>query len=222
MTAYDDGLMTTLTPEQRLWARIDKHGPNGCWLWTGATTYGYGVIGWTGRKTKRTHRLAYELLVGPIPAGLELDHTCHNADLTCAGGVTCIHRRCANPAHLEPVTGRTNVLRGQAPTAINKRKTHCYKGHAFDAENTHVSPITGRRRCRKCSRTNDVRRGVRLIDLRAAKPKPVHYNAQKTHCRQGHPFDEANTVVDKNGWRRCKTCRVLTNLRRSHPMAGAA
>ena len=89
----------------------------GCWVWQGSIgSNGYGRIrerrnGGTGRNVK-AHRWMYEQLVGPIPAGLDLDHTCHNADASCAGGPTCPHRRCVNPAHLEPVTNAQNAQRG--------------------------------------------------------------------------------------------------------------
>jgi hypothetical protein len=69
-----------------------------CWTWTGAkTSTGYGSFGYQGR-TWSTHRLAYELLVGPIPDGLTIDHLCRN-------------KPCCNPSHLEPVTIRENQRR---------------------------------------------------------------------------------------------------------------
>jgi HNH endonuclease len=79
----------------------------------------------------------YRLLVGPVPEGLELDHLCRN-------------RACVNPAHLEPVSHRENVLRGASFAAINAVKTHCiHDGHPFDDVNTIVRP-EGRRGCRAC------------------------------------------------------------------------
>lgn len=90
------------TPEQRFWPKVDK--TSTCWLWTGALTLasnkhvgGYGRFR-VGAQMRRAHRYAYELLVGPIPAGLDLDHLCNN-------------RRCVNPAHLEPVTRAVNISR---------------------------------------------------------------------------------------------------------------
>lgn len=70
----------------------------GCWGWTGVhNARGYGHIGRNGT-TVKAHRAAYELYVGPIPAGLQLDHLCRN-------------KGCVNPAHLEPVTGAENCRR---------------------------------------------------------------------------------------------------------------
>lgn len=123
----------------------------GCWHWTRhVMDNGYGRIVVNDRSLL-AHRWSYELHVGPIPKGMTLDHTCHTADSGCAGGPTCRHRRCVNPAHLEPVTGRENTLRGTGPTAHNAAKTHCDRGHAFTEENTYTDP-SGRRECRTCRR----------------------------------------------------------------------
>jgi hypothetical protein len=114
-----------------------------CWTWTGATSDGgYGVVRWGG-KIGRVHRLVYEAMVGPITAGLDLDHLCRN-------------RACYNPAHLEPVTRGENIRRGLAPAigqATSKRRaeqrTHCPHGHPYDDENTNLRPGRGRE-CRTC------------------------------------------------------------------------
>lgn len=86
-------------PKDRLMDRTQVI-TNGCWLWTGYTdTHGYGIIHVTGAsRPKRAHRLAYELFVGDIPAGLEIDHLCR------------VHN-CVNPEHLEPVTRSENLRR---------------------------------------------------------------------------------------------------------------
>ena len=91
----------------RFWSKVQKQ-ESGCWIWTGTRTRdgGYGQIRLPGLYApligpmRLAHRVAYELLVGPIPAGLVLDHLCRN-------------RRCVNPAHLEPVTQRVNIQRGE-------------------------------------------------------------------------------------------------------------
>ncbi|MEL3944487.1 HNH endonuclease signature motif containing protein [Streptomyces sp. LNU-CPARS28] len=112
----------------------DGHG--GCWEWTGhIKPNGYGQVRVGGRKFN-AHRFSYEALRAPIPEGLVIDHLCRN-------------RRCVNPDHLEPVTHRTNILRGTGPAACNARRTHCVRGHRFDTANTYVAP-SGARQCRAC------------------------------------------------------------------------
>lgn len=126
-----------LSPESeaRFWRKVDKTGV--CWEWTGwRDSDGYGKFGGRRLLTNRAHRLAYELVVGPIPDDLPLDHLCRNPG-------------CVNPAHLEPVTHRENILRGVGRTAQNARKTHCAKGHPYDEVNT-IWRKSGGRRCRQC------------------------------------------------------------------------
>lgn len=132
---------------------------SGCWIWTGAVipTNGYGQISVQGRR-RFVHRLAYETFVGAIPEGLEIDHRCHSQNLSCEGNVNCPHRLCCNPDHLEPVTTAENCRRSNSPMGKNARKTHCSRGHEFNAENTIVAwrntPAGMRksRKCRKCER----------------------------------------------------------------------
>jgi HNH endonuclease len=132
--------------EERFWALVERHGPDDCWPWIGAlNNKGYGnfmmKVGgrWT---TRRAHRIAYELCVGPIPPGLEIDHVRARG---------CSRRDCVNPAHLEPVTHAENARRGE-PSRHNARKTHCKHGHEFTPENTYRRG--GRRYCRACSANN--------------------------------------------------------------------
>lgn len=134
------------TPEGRFWRKVDK--TDTCWIWTGALDgegYGSRRPDKAHRSAPGAHRYAYELLVGPIPDGLELDHTCHSRDLLCPGGPTCLHRRCVRPAHLEPVTGLENSRRSG-----NARKTVCPQGHGYTPENTYY--VGSRRHCRECGR----------------------------------------------------------------------
>lgn len=118
--------------------------PNGCVYYTGATSKGYGRVAKDGRNPV-AHVAMWEFMVGPIPDGKVLDHICHNADLTCPGGVTCLHRRCVNPGHLELTTPGENVLRGKGLSAANALKTHCPEGHPYDRVATN-----GSRYCLRC------------------------------------------------------------------------
>ena len=141
---------------ERLLTKITFHGDTGCWLWKANVSRGYARIS-VGGVTEMVHRLTYKWLVGPIPEGLPLDHLCHNADASCPGGETCPHRRCLNPAHLEPVTHRENILRGRGIGALNAAKTHCPRGHPLEGENLYVPP-NGDRLCRTCRRARDAAR----------------------------------------------------------------
>lgn len=114
------------------WARVEK--TPACWLWKGSLNQGYGQFAFR-KKIVRAHRFAYELLVGPIPDRLTLDHLCRV-------------RACVNPDHLEPVTDRENILRGTGLSARNAARTHCKRGHLFDEANTYNNGR--RRRCRAC------------------------------------------------------------------------
>lgn len=87
------------TRAEILWARTRPDSVTGCWQWVGSMAVnGYGRYGYP---SAYAHRLMYELIVGPIPEGLVIDHLCRN-------------RGCVNPAHLECVTLAENVKRGAA------------------------------------------------------------------------------------------------------------
>jgi hypothetical protein len=137
--AWNPSIGRTLA--ERFWSKVEK--TSSCWLWRGATNAsGYG-LSWdpTRQRPKRAHRVSYELSVGPIPEGLVLDHLCRNPS-------------CVNPAHLEPVTDRENILRGTGASAQNARKTHCPKGHPLEGDNLYRRPnqVSGRGQCLACIR----------------------------------------------------------------------
>lgn len=155
--------------EARFWQKVDKNDPlttvrpdlGPCWLWVGTRTldgygcFGVNVDGADRRVTVRAHRYVYERLVGPIPAGAQVDHICHNLAAEaglCRGGDTCVHRACCNPAHLEAVSGKTNALRSLGVTAVNARKTHCVRGHELTPENIRLSRTRGRE-CQLCKQS---------------------------------------------------------------------
>lgn len=133
-------------PAVRFFVRVDHSSSVfACWIWKGArTSNGYGSFNVGGQRTVPAHRFAYELLVGPIPEGLDLDHLCRV-------------RHCVNPMHLEPVTNAENILRGEAPPAVNARRDRCKRGHEFTPENTYTTGARGDRQCRTCRRERDHR-----------------------------------------------------------------
>jgi HNH endonuclease len=160
--ARNAGLLVSLPklpPTVRFWSKVEKT-LNGCWLWGGsrsAAGYGMFYVGAGGRTL--AHRYAYELVRGGVPHGRELDHLCRNP-------------ACVNPEHLEPVTHRTNVLRGTSPSALSATSSSCPNGHEYTPETTWLTP-SGGRRCLTCftaqrSRRNVNRRARRVAARRAS------------------------------------------------------
>jgi hypothetical protein len=129
------------------WERIESHidASGVCWEWTASCNLGgYGQT-WWNKRVRVAHRVVYEVLVGPVPEGMELDHLCRN-------------RRCVNPDHMEPVTRAENCRRGAGPATQSARYaaiTHCPQGHPYNETNTHRYIQRGKyptRRCRACAR----------------------------------------------------------------------
>ncbi len=125
---------TSPTFAARVFSYVDFSGD--CWEWTGAKDDGYGVIGKGGRGAGNigAHCAVWLLLVGAIPAGLQLDHLCRN-------------HGCVNPGHLEPVAAAVNKARGFSPAVLYSLRKTCSEGHPLDGV---LGARGGRERCRYC------------------------------------------------------------------------
>src|SRR6266478_7383935 len=136
---------------QRFFALIDKNGclpirrPDlgPCWLWLGTidSSQGYAIFSVKGKKCS-AHTVSFRMAGRKVPKGKQLDHLCRN-------------RACPNPDHLEPVTRKENILRGESFSAVNARKTHCKYGHPLSGDNLMRRRKTSdgmERLCRICMR----------------------------------------------------------------------
>lgn len=134
-----------LTPAERLEMKTIRRGPTECHPWIGARSGPYGKL-FLGRDefgrtiTVYAHRFANELAFGPIPPGIEVDHTCEDVSTR----LDELNTLCMNPAHHERVGGAENKRRQ------GERKTVCKHGHLYTAENTYIDG-RGQRRCRRCA-----------------------------------------------------------------------
>ena len=115
----------------------------GCWIWRGAMGRNYGVFTFDG-KLRVAHRGLWEKIMGPVPAGMELDHLCRNP-------------ACVRLDHLEPVTRSENMKRSMpyrsmsGVAAENVAKTHCKAGHPYTEDNIYrIANRPGARYCRDC------------------------------------------------------------------------
>lgn len=117
------------------WTKVEKNGPEGCWLWRGNIhRTGYGIY---------SHTQAHIYLNGHAPEGLEWDHLCRV-------------KHCVNPAHLQAVPHKVNIQRG-------KRGEHryCHRGHPLSGDNLRIEKH-GYRRCIACERERYERRREEL------------------------------------------------------------
>lgn len=137
---------TIRSAQERFQAKTRQR-ETGCIEWTGAlTSTGYGSFYAAPGEYIPAHRWAYTQSKGEIPKGMQLDHLCRN-------------RSCVNPDHLEPVTVRENLLRGNTVTARNRAVTHCPAGHEYTPENTYVAPGSpGNRHCKTCIHSRSLAR----------------------------------------------------------------
>ena len=124
--------------DDRFWSKVCiLNDPHGCWVWVrGTSGHGYGSFKYQG-KVYRSYQLSYMMLVGPVPLGYELHHTCNN-------------KLCVNPAHLEPVRHVLHPGLGEALSSYQRNKIHCPHGHPYDSANTYHYLKDGKYPARQC------------------------------------------------------------------------
>lgn len=112
---------------------------SGCWIWTDHLCRGDYAQFYINGALQMSHRVSYEIHIGPIPRNMEIDHICR---------VRC----CVNPEHLRPLPHKDNVLCGSGLTAKHALKTHCINGHPFSGDNLQFKPNRNERVCRQCNK----------------------------------------------------------------------
>lgn len=182
MTALAVAIDLATFPAARYWSKVERqtepcaHRPDlgPCWLWTGTINQGgYGRFTLDGHMVV-AHRVGFLLAGLTIPDGFDLDHLCRV-------------RSCVFPGHLEPVTPRENVLRGEGFAAEYARRTHCPSGHEYAAANVYL--YRGKRYCRACQPRfrrellERKRAEVRLLGAEAKVPHGRHGTYANYQCR---------------------------------------
>jgi hypothetical protein len=189
MSRQGNDALTVADLPERLRERVTVTDSD-CWEWQGwRNNANYGYLSVDGRD-QCAHRVSYEALVGGIAEGLELDHLCVNPP-------------CINPVHLEPVTHAENQRR------IAARQTACRRsGHDWTIPGNVRTRPNGSRYCAVCEREAQRRRHSE----KTGKPF-IGSQADRTHCPQGHPYDDENTYRH-NGRRHCRACQRRRNTAR--------
>jgi hypothetical protein len=193
----------------RFRSKVRTAGPDECWPWKGETNnHGYGrfTIYLNNRRIRLfAHRVAFALAGSEEIGDKVLLHQCDNPP-------------CCNPRHLRCGTQADNLrdalVKGRMDLSgldlgRRPRRTQCRNGHPYSDAN--ISLWNGSRRCLTCKRE-----GQKRYDLRKASKRPLKDlgpDGRVTHCRNGHPYDEANTYIRTNGSKKCRACnREITRL----------
>lgn len=164
-----------------------------CIVWQGSFNgAGYGL-----NKKRLAHRVAFAEAGNELIPGLVLDHLCRN-------------RACINPDHLEQVTNRENILRGEGVGAKNARKTKCDRGHEFNSDNTYYTKY-GKKSLRQCRPCQNI--AVRKYRKKIGYGGKLEIIRTRTHCLKGHEYAAGNGHIDIRGTRRCRTCERIKAIK---------
>ncbi len=149
--------------KERFMDRVSIEPVTDCWMWIGAVNNkGYGVFNPSSNSGNTlAHRWSYELYIGPITDGLQIDHVCNV-------------RLCVNPEHLQLATARENQFaeHSNAQSKINKAKTHCPRGHELIGDNIRWhGPDKTWRDCMRCHLDGNLRRQKKNWPARQAYMK---------------------------------------------------
>lgn len=195
--------MTATTHAIDRFVRYLSFPETGCWEWTGSkTSGGYGIFRWCnadGSIGLSAHRFIYEYLIEPIPPGFDVDHLCRNPS-------------CVNPEHLEAVTHRENLMRGNTAARRNAAKAACSEGHEYAVRLDEHG--RSHRYCPMCAR--EKARITYLARKGDEWERKVPFKARRkpSHCRRGHPFEGDNVYVLPDGRRNCRECHRQVDRKR--------
>ena len=155
LSTLHKSLLAEAQTQARFWSKVEKG--ETCWTWQATRSdLGYGRFN-LGDTTVAAHRIAFYLVRGQFDESKTLDHLCRNTS-------------CVNPEHLEPVTMKENILRGNGRAAEQARKTHCYNGHPLSGDNLISNgPKKPRRRCKECNRVKFAIRRRRTREQRISE-----------------------------------------------------
>jgi hypothetical protein len=192
--------LTKQTAKERLKSRTKLDPKTECWLWLGARNgAGYGNFRLDG-KTRLAHRAAFLLFRGKDPGEKHVLHSCNRG-----------HDGCVNPKHLHLGTHAENMAEmSESGRAAGTKKTHCQRGHPYDARNTRMR-TDGGRECRACQKIMSRKfKAARRASL--GLPPAIPHKA-RTHCPWGHEYTSENTRLYQ-GRRFCRICQQIVDAYR--------
>lgn len=180
----------------RFWKYVEK--TDACWVWSGTKTKsGYGTIN-VNHHHWLVHRVSYQIHHGNVPVSLTIDHLCRN-------------RACVNPAHLEAVTQRVNVLRGNTTAARNAAKTHCKRGHELSPDNVRI--IQGARHCLTCRKERIQKNGLLLMQSRRDPNIVARHKSLQVYEIVEYPCYECGVVAQMPYYlKHPDLCRPRSNI----------